>query len=261
MFRSSRSIVACLIIALVAGGWAFSRANAQGRQKMSYDPHDLTGNWELPPDGRSIPAAKLVPSVSRSDLEHAAEADAISMRWCRPIGFPADMDSGRPIGIAQGRFETLITFEANSTLRHISYRNEHINPDIYDPSSVGDSIGHWDGDTFVVDTVGFHKTDGRMQIPGGGIRTESSHVVERYRLLEGGNVLSVTFTWTDPKMFQEVYTYEFRYDRLPAQYEERLALGCDPWNPIRNEFVTRTFSPELKKAADAAGVAPGATKR
>src|SRR5437667_87330 len=71
-------------------------------------------------------------------------------------------------------------------------RSTHISSDVYDPSTLGDSIAHWEADTLVADTVGFHPTHGVTAIPGGGYRTDKSHLVERYRLLENGNVLSVT---------------------------------------------------------------------
>jgi hypothetical protein len=74
-------------------------------------------------------------------------------------------------------------------------------------------------------------------IPGGGFKTEKSHLVERYRLLENGNVLSVTFTWTDPTVFATPHTYEFRYNRLPATYEPAALPPCDPYDETRAAFI------------------------
>ena len=76
----------------------------------------------------------------------------------------------------------------------------------------------------VVDTVGFHGERGVTSIPGGGFKTEKSHLVERYRLLGNGSVLSVTFTWTDPKVFASPHTYEFRYSRMPSYDQPLLAF-------------------------------------
>jgi hypothetical protein len=116
-------------------------------------------------------------------------------------------------------------------------RSTHISPDIYDPSTLGDSIAHWEGDTLVADTIGFHPTHGVTAIPGGGYRTDKSHLVERFRLLENGTVLSVTSTWTDPTVFAVPQTYEYRYYRLPATYEPRPGLPCDPYNQTRADFL------------------------
>jgi len=109
------------------------------------------------------------------------------------------------------------------------------------PSSIkqrfGDSRGRWEGDTLVVDTVGFHPERGVTAIPGGGYRTATSRLAERYRLVDGGGVLSVVFTWTDPSMFRTPHSYEFRYYRLPSNYEARTWLPCDPYNEIRAKFL------------------------
>ena len=222
-----------------------------------FDPHDISGYWELGPDGRSIPAADLTPDA-KEVIKKVADEDMISYRWCRPLGMPAMMDNGRPLDMQQGRWEILMTPEANSSPRHLYLsRSQHIDPNIFDLSSIGDAVAHWEGDVLVVDTIGFHPKNGRLLIPGGGFRTENSHLVERYKLLKNGNVLSVTFTWTDPKVFRTPHTYEFRYSKVLGNYEPRPGIGCDPWDPERTEFVTRTFSPALKAKAEAAVVLPG----
>jgi hypothetical protein len=227
---------------------------------MPPDPvntHDLSGYWELGPDGRSIPNASLVASITPAALKAVEDGDKISMRWCRPLGMPAQMDSGRPITITQGRWEMLMTFEANTSHRHVYFREKHVDPAIWDPTSVGDSIAHWEGDTLVVDTIGFHAKNGRLMIPGGGYRTENAHLVERFKLINNGQVLSIVSTWTDPSVFQSPHSYEYRYTRIPGKYEPRPALGCNPWDDGRTEYIERTFSPTLKAAAEAAGVKPG----
>jgi hypothetical protein len=222
-----------------------------------YGLHNITGYWELGTDTRSVPGADLTP-MAKTMMAKVQDGDMISMRWCRPLGMPAVMDNGRPLDVQQGRWEVLMTPEANSAPRHIyTNRTEHINSDIFDPSSIGDSIGRWDGDTFIVDTIGFHAKNGRMLIPGGGYRTEASHLIEQYKLLKNGSVLSVTFTWTDPKVFKTPHTYEFRYTRVMGKYEPRQAVGCDPWDEDRTTFIERSFSPALKQAAEAALVKPG----
>jgi hypothetical protein len=248
--------ISSIIVAQGGGGRGPGGPSGGGRGAMaaSFDAHDLSGYWELGPDTRSIPAASLVPSVTKAVLDKMALADLISMRWCRPLGLPAMMDNGRPLEIQQGKWEILMVPEANSSPRHIYFNRAHIDPKIFDPASVGDSVAHWEGDELIVDTVGFHPKDGRMLIPGGGFRTEDSRLVERYKLLKNGAVLSVTFTWTDPKVFRTPHTYEFRYSRVPARYEPRPAVACDPFDPDRTEYVERTFTLAEKQAAEAESI-------
>ena len=253
-FHAPWTSVLCFAAATVAGLSVPARAQLQplvAVQTARFDPHDLSGYWDLGPDGRNIPPAKLVASVTLEKLQQMRDADLISWRWCRPIGLPADMDTGRPLSITQGAFEIAISTEANVSARHLYFRDHHINPDILDPSSLGESIAHWDGDTLVVDTVGFDAKQGRLMLPGGGYRTANSHLEERFKLLKNGEVLSVTSTWTDPLVFAEPHTYEYRYSRIHGMYEPRAAVACDPYDEDRTEFIERTFSPDLKKAAEA----------
>jgi hypothetical protein len=170
-----------------------------------------------------------------------ARKDAYAIRWCNLLGMPFIMDSGRPLDIRQGRTAVIIVPEHASGPRYLYLnRSTHVGEDVFDPTTYGDSVARWEGDTLVADTIGFHPDRGITAIPGGGYRTATSRLVERYRLLENGNVLSVVFTWTDPKMFRTPHTYEFRYYRLPADYEPRTWLLCDPYNEERTEFLEGT---------------------
>lgn len=211
---------------------------------------DISGFWELSFDSRKVPRASLVAGITPAMIDVRAKADAHAIRWCNILGMPFLMDSGRPIDIRVGSTAVILVPEYASAPRYLYLnRATHISSEIFDPSTNGDSIARWEGDTLVVDTVGFHGERGITAIPGGGFRTETSHLVERYRLLKNGAVLSVTFTWTDPKVFRTPHTYEFRYNRLPANYEARLWAPCDPYDEERAAFL------EGPKAAGAKPVA------
>jgi len=208
----------------------------------------LSGNWELSFDSRKITRAKLLPTVTAAKVSQHGKLDAHAIRWCNLMGLPFVMDSGRPIDIREGPTAVMIVAENVPNPRYL-YKNRttHISPDIYDPSTLGDSIAHWEGETLVADTGGFHSTHGITTIPGGGYRTDKSHLVERYRLIENGSVLSVTFTWTDRTVFATPQTYEFRYYRLPANYEPRASLPCDPYNQTRADFLGDPLAPPVPK--------------
>lgn len=218
---------------------------AQGTPgRQSAGPPDLSGFWELSFDSRKVPQASLLPAVTRTRIDARAKADAHAIRWCNLLGMPFLMDSGRPLDIRVGSTAVILAPENSSAPRYLYLnRTTHIGNDIFDPSTNGDSIAHWDGDTLVVDTVGFHGERGITTIPGGGYRTETSRLVERYRLLKDGAVLSVTFTWTDPKVFRAPHTYEFRYNRLPANYEARTWAPCDPYDAERAAFLEGPKAP------------------
>ena len=202
-------------------------------------PPDLSGYWELPIDGRFVPPARLSPRVTSAMLEAEARKTAKATRWCNWVGMPTTMDVGRPLNLRQGTREIVIMAESPVTpVRHLYLnRKTHIDKEIFDPTTSGDSIARWEGDTLVVDTTGFDPTKGITVIPGGGFRTASSHLVERYRLLKNGTVLSVTFTWTDPSVFQTPHSYEFRYQRVEKEYEARSYQLCDPFDKERAAFL------------------------
>jgi hypothetical protein len=201
---------------------------------------DISGFWELSFDSRRVPEASLAPAVTPAIRAKQAEKDALAIRWCNFLGLPMAMDSPRPINVRQGRREIVINFETVATPRHFYFRSSHANMDVFDPTTNGDSIAHWEGDTLVVDTIGFDGAKGVTRIPGGGYRTSDSHLIERYRLLNDGTVLSVTFTWEDPNVFRTPHTYEFRYARAPRFYEAQPPLACNPFDEARAAFVLGT---------------------
>ena len=198
---------------------------------------DISGYWELSFDSRRVPAAELAPAVTPAMLAAQREKDAHAIRWCNFIGLPTAMDSPRPINIRQGRREVVVNFETVAAPRHLYFRAAHPDMAIFDPTTSGDSIARWEGDTLVVDTVGFDGAKGVTMIPGGGFRTSESRLTERYRLLNDGNVLSVTFTWQDPKVFRAPHTYEFRYVRAARTYEGQAPLACNPFDEGRTAFL------------------------
>ena len=203
---------------------------------------DISGFWELSFDSRRMPSANLAPAVTPAVLAKQAEKDAHAIRWCNFLGLPAAMDSPRPINIRQGRREIVVNFETVAVPRHLYFRAAHPNMDIFDPTTNGDSIARWEGDTLVVDTIGFDGDKGVTMIPGGGYRTSDSHLTERYRLLNDGNVLSVTFTWEDANVFRTPHTYEFRYLRAPRLYEAQPPLACNPFDDARTTFLSQPGS-------------------
>lgn len=198
---------------------------------------DLSGLWQLRDDSKRVAPSSLTTAALATAAEDKAQVAAGQIvipasRWCHPLGVPFIMGDSAPLDIAQSKYEVAIMAEVQSSARHI-YIDGRQHPDMkdYDPTTNGHSIGHFEGKTLVVDTVGFNDR-GNTQIPGGGHRGSSSHLVERYTLDAGGNTLTVDFTWTDPTVFLKPQRYEFVYHRAPAEsysYE----YFCDASDPAR----------------------------
>jgi hypothetical protein len=107
--------------------------------------------------------------------------------------------------------------------REMRARIIHLNathPSDLKPTYYGHSIGRWEGDTLVVDTVGLNDktwTD-RMGTP----HTDRIHVVERYRLTDEGKTLRVDFTVEDPGAFAMPWSAWVPYTREEEGYFEQV---------------------------------------
>jgi hypothetical protein len=80
---------------------------------------------------------------------------------------------------------------------------------------LGDSIGRWERDTLVVDTVGFN--DSTWLNGAGAQHSDALHMVERIRPVLGGRYLEYTVTAEDPKVFAKPYTYVRYYEKLTTE--------------------------------------------
>jgi hypothetical protein len=84
--------------------------------------------------------------------------------------------------MVQQRDEIKILYTNDHEVRHIRMNQQH--PAVVTPSWYGDSVGHYEGDTLVIDTVGIKVGPFAMVDMYGTPHTEALHVVERYRLLD-----------------------------------------------------------------------------
>ena len=88
----------------------------------------------------------------------------------------------------------------------------------WNPAWYGHSVGHWEGDTLVIDSVGFNEIT-----PGFGVHTEKLHIVERIRRPNLGT-LEVEITANDPDAFTGEYKFNFSAGYVPT--EEILEFVC-----------------------------------
>jgi hypothetical protein len=79
------------------------------------------------------------------------------------------------------------------------------------PSWYGESVGHYEGATLVIDTIGLNDTTvvDVYRTP----HTEKLHVVERWRMTDGGKMMEATFTVEDPDTFYQPWSGMRRYRR------------------------------------------------
>src|SRR6516162_2487088 len=131
---------------------------------------------------------------------------------CWPIGVPGFLlYPVTPIYFLQTLKEVVMIWEEDHMARHVYLTDKH-SPDVK-PSWFGESIGHYEnGDTLVVDTIGLNTRTfvDSFRTP----HTEQLHVIERFRIVEGGKALEVNVRVEDPGAFTMPWSALQRYRRV-----------------------------------------------
>lgn len=202
---------------------------------------DLSGYWELRVDSFNVPRAPLT-AAAQGASEARLKRDLDAVRTCVNIGMPALMDDRGTLDIRQSASVIGMVARSQSSTRYVyTDGRKHPPADELEGTTNGHSIGRWDGDALLVDTVAFNDR-GITAIPGGGYRTARSHLVERYQLSPDAKQLIVTFTWTDGVVFRAPHTYAFRYYKVPSIAEPRV-VNCIANDAERARFLTTPPAP------------------
>ena len=250
---------AAVLAAALSG---FSCGSSVAQSARSAPKVDMTGLWlRFISDpgsgayGENIPLPELRPEIIKENEIAAARAqetifhDLNDHEGCTEGGnFPLMMPSSPPLNIVQSKDEILIGTESGRSRFIYTDGRPHmdIHSPSYEPTGFGDSIGHWEGDVLVVDTIGWPKRmcGGRtpyLETPGGGRALPTTHLTERFQLSPDGKILTITFTWNDPAVFVKPHTYFYRYKNLEgalpiesedsqrdAAYQQRLQSSTLP---------------------------------
>jgi hypothetical protein len=215
-------------------------AAAQGARPAVAGHPDFSGYWELRFDSMNVPKALLTADAAARS-EARAHKDVEAIRDCTNVGMPALMNDRAPIDIRHSPSRIAIIARSPSSARYIYLDDRgHPQKDELEETTNGHSVGRWQGDGLIVDTIGLNDR-GVTSIPGGGARTPRSLLTEKFRLVDADR-LSVTFTWEDATVFQKPHTYEFWYYRVPAPLEPRV-FNCLPNDPARSKFLLEPPSP------------------
>jgi hypothetical protein len=130
---------------------------------------------------------------------------------CTPLGVPQTFVTPYPFHIIQKQNFLIMLFEYPNTFRYIPLDGRPHSPDP-DPSWMGEAVGHWDGDTLIVDTIGFNE---KTEVSG-YMHTSALHVMERYTRVADG--LKYEVTVEDPNVFAKPWVFPSRI--LPARPDE-----------------------------------------
>lgn len=141
---------------------AFAAAQAQEHPDLG------SGGVWLPRHVADVTPPKGGPAVSHDD----------PLAQCLPPGVPRIMLQSRPFEIVQAETRILILFEGGAHVWRQIWMDGRNHPKDPNPDWLGDSVGHWEGDTLVVDSIGFND---RSWLDDAGHRhTERLHVTEKF---------------------------------------------------------------------------------
>jgi hypothetical protein len=137
---------------------------------------------------------------------------------CMPAGVPNYMLFGGPFYFVQSPKEVLILFEGDAQVRRIYLDVPHsAKPK---PSWYGESVGHYEGDTLVVDTIGLNNKTvvDNYRTP----HTDKLHVTERWKMVNDGKTLEVAMTIEDPDTYNQPWQAIRRYGRVKGTMAEEI---------------------------------------
>jgi hypothetical protein len=168
------------------------------------------------------------PNVKPCAKERMEQANAVVLAGgtgytarssCMPAGVPGFMMFVvEPIFFVQSPKEVLMIFQGDMQVRHIYLDVPH--SEAPKPSWYGESVGHYEGDTLVIDTIGLNErtTIDNFRTP----HTDKLHVVERWRLVESGKQLEVLIRIDDPDTFYQPWSAIQRYRRIQQALPEEV---------------------------------------
>jgi hypothetical protein len=189
---------------------------------------DLSGTWMLPfsslgPGGPpryvTYLAADLQPS--QVPLKPAARAlvqerlaklgKDIPFSRCLPAGLPMVMLFPAPFKIIQNAGLTAILYETNGAYRQI-FTDGRALPQDPNPAWMGYSIGHWDRDSFVVESSGFNA---KTWLDGiGHPHGEALRLTERYHRRDFGH-MDLQITIDDPEFYDKPWSVSVTLELTP----------------------------------------------
>jgi hypothetical protein len=195
---------------------------------------DLSGIWvaadnthfmdlavNLKPE--EVPYQPWAKALAGQRQENVHKDDPLAL--CLPPGVPrVNTNVFHPFKIIQLPRELVMLYEtsANEVFREVFTDGRPL-PKDPQPSWKGYSVGKWEGDTMVVDTIGFNDR-GWIDTEKGRPQTEALHVTERFRRRDFGN-LEIGITIDDPKAYTKPWTVKLDVHLVPDT--ELLETVCE----------------------------------
>ena len=194
-------------------------------------PPDLTGAWVPLAAGRGVdpqiaprpPGPIVLKAAYAQPYQERQRADAEATKrgepppsdavLCSPYGMPRMMSVATyPVEFLPTRGQITIVTEAFSEVRRVFMDQPQLPIDEVPPGYYGHSVGRWEKDTLVIDTVGIKTTvPGYQNLP----HSDQLRIGERIRLV-APDVLHDEITITDPVVLEKPVVYTLAYRKMPG---------------------------------------------
>jgi hypothetical protein len=176
---------------------------------------NFSGVWNSPNFGSLGGELPLQPWAKKVAEEHKKNDDVDDPEGkCLPSGVPRI--SPYPMKIVQTPDLIVMLFEGNVHSYRQFFLDGRGHDKNLDPSFMGESIAHWEGDTLVVDTVNFNDRTW-LSSSSAAPHTDQLHVIERYRRPDLGHI-EIDITLDDPGAFTKPHTFK-RSHTLDTEWE------------------------------------------
>ena len=242
-FSAKRSAVAAAI-AFALGLCSSSMADTAAAADSSTAHPNFSGIWErtakpmkeLAPPAFTPQALKaLHPQLTPGAAVWASHGIGTDDANCHPRRQPWMLQQSVPISIVHDGDKMILIYEKRSAPMHVYIGREQVDAAKVSPSLNGYSVGRWEGDELVVDSVGF------MDRPGhGSIETlpfrPTTRITQRFSLAKNGEELKARFTITEPEYLDKPYVYDYTWRRLPYATNFALVELCDARDPDRLKY-------------------------
>ena len=232
-----------LVLAIAGAAWLPAQQPGNGPagsipRALDGKP-SLSGVWEIPyvPDmSKSSPArpgatpAQIGPGAlpftawGAQDFKNYNAEQFDYTAHCLPAGWTRQMNTPMPMEIVQEPNRIALLFEAWQTFKVIPTDGRD-HPKTTEPTWMGHSVGRWEGDTLVIDTVGFNDKTRLDTI--GHPHSDQLHVIERLKRTDPMH-LAYEVTVIDPKTYSEPFTNKRIFTLRPDW--ELMEYSCEENN-------------------------------
>ena len=199
------------------GVWApFTAGRGGGDPKLSPPP---AGPFVLKPEYAKPYDARR---AAEAEANQRGEQLATSGAQCIPYGVPTMMSIATyPVEIIQTPKQVTIISEAFSEVRRVYLDRPQAPVGDVAPGYYGRSVGHWDADALVVDTIGIKTSvNGYRGMP----HSEQMRITERFKMITP-DVMHDQITIEDPVVLEKPVVYTLAYKRVPDY--EMVEFVCD----------------------------------